>query len=66
VYVGQQRVDEWIANEQLPRAVNMSGDSSIRHTIKRLALRPGDEIRIEGIPDGGELAPLDYVEIVSP
>ena len=66
VYVGQQRVDEWIANEQLPRAVNMSGDSSIRHTTKGLALRPGDEIRIEGIPDGGELAPLDYVEIVSP
>ena len=66
VYVGEQVVDEWIANEQLPRAVNMSGDSSIRHTIKGLALRPGDEIRIEGIPDGGEPAALDYVEIVYP
>jgi alpha-glucuronidase len=65
-YVGEQLVDEWIANEQLPRAVNMSGDSSIRHTIKSLALRPGNEIRIEGIPDGGEPAALDYVEIVYP
>jgi hypothetical protein len=26
-------------------------------------LRPGDEIRIEGVPDGGEPAAIDYVEI---
>jgi hypothetical protein len=26
-------------------------------------LHQGDEIRIEGTPDGGELAALDYVEI---
>jgi hypothetical protein len=32
--------------------------------IHRLALRPGEEIRIEGTPDGQEYAPLDYVEIV--
>jgi hypothetical protein len=30
-----------------------------------LALHPGDEIRIEGIPGGQEPAPLDYVEIHS-
>jgi len=66
VYVGQQLIDGWIANEQLPRAVDLSGDSSIRHTIDAVALRPGDEIRIEGIPDGAEFAPLDYVEIIHP
>ena len=27
-------------------------------------LRHGDEIRIEGIPDGGEPAAIDYIEIV--
>jgi hypothetical protein len=26
-------------------------------------LRPGDEIRIEGIPDGSETAALDYIEV---
>jgi len=26
-------------------------------------LRPGDEIQIEGIPEGGETAGLDYIEI---
>jgi len=63
VYVGDQLVDEWMADEQF-RATKMGGDSSIRRMIKGLALRPKDEIRIEGIPDGQEPAPLDYVEIV--
>lgn len=36
-----------------------------RHCIHDLQLRPGDTIRIEGTPDRGERAPLDYVEIVS-
>jgi hypothetical protein len=31
--------------------------------ISGIALRGGDEIRIEGMPDGGETAALDYVEI---
>ncbi len=43
----------------------MGGDSSTRRRIRGLALRPGDEIRILGIPDRDEHAPLDYVEIHS-
>jgi len=35
----------------------------MRRRIRGLALRPNDEIRIEGIPDQAERAPLDYVEI---
>ena len=62
VLVGNRRVDEWIANDNLP-ATKPGGDSSTRHRISGLALRPGDEIRIEGIPDGEERAPLDYVEL---
>jgi len=61
-YVGDQLVDEWTADQHFP-TMKMGGDSSTRRTIKGLALRPGDEIRIEGIPDGQEPAPLDYVEI---
>jgi alpha-glucuronidase len=62
VFVGAQLVDEWIANDHLP-ATKIGGDSSTRHRINGLALRPGDQIRIEGTPNGGELAPLDYVEV---
>jgi hypothetical protein len=38
-------------------------DSSSRRRIEDLALRPGDEIRIEGIPDSQEFAGLDFVAI---
>ena len=62
VYLGDQLVDQWIADAQLP-ARKIGGDSSTRRRVKGLALRPGDEIRIEGMPDGQEAAPLDYIEI---
>jgi alpha-glucuronidase len=62
VLVGDQMVDAWTANDQLP-AAKIGGDSATRRRITGLALRPGDEISIEGIPGGDEHAPLDYVEI---
>jgi alpha-glucuronidase len=64
VWIGSQIVDEWSATDRLPtRKVDSS--SSTRRTIHSIALRKGDEIRIEGIPDGGETAALDYIEIVA-
>jgi alpha-glucuronidase len=62
VWVGDKEVDEWIANDHLP-ATKPGGDSSTRRTIPALTLHPGDEIRIEGVPDGEEHAPLDYIEV---
>jgi alpha-glucuronidase len=56
-------VDEWIANLHLPTR-KLDGSSSTRREISGIALRPGDEIRIEGAPDGGETAALDYIEIL--
>jgi alpha-glucuronidase len=64
VFIGTQQVDEWVASDHLP-ATKPGGDSSTRHRIPGLALRSGDEIRIEGIPNGEERAPLDYVELHS-
>jgi alpha-glucuronidase len=61
--VNDQVVDEWRADMLLP-GKEPSADSSVRHRIKGLALRSGDVIRIEGTPDGGERAPLDYMEIL--
>ncbi len=62
VWVGNQLVGKWLADDHLP-AAKLDGSSSTRHTIAAVALRPGDEIRIEGVPDGGELAAIDYIEI---
>jgi len=62
IFVGKQLVDEWVADDLLPNA-KVGGDTSVRRRISGLVLRPGDEIRIEGIPDGGEHAVIDYVEL---
>ena len=62
VFIGEQQVDEWVADGHLP-ATKPEGDYSTLRRITGLALRPGDEIRIEGIPDGAEQAALDYIEI---
>jgi len=62
VFVGNQLVDEWLADSLLP-ATAPNGDSSTRRHITGVALRPGDELLIKGFPDAAEAAPLDYVEI---
>jgi len=63
VFIANQLVDEWSAADRLPtRKVDSS--SSSRRTIRSIALRKGDEIRIEGVPEGRETAALDYIEIV--
>jgi alpha-glucuronidase len=63
VWVGNQMVDEWTAADRLP-ARKIDSSSSSRRTIHALALRPGDEIRIDGFPNGRETAALDYIEIL--
>jgi alpha-glucuronidase len=60
--VGSRVLDEWTANDRVPTR-KIDGSSSALHVIERTALRLGDEIRIEGTPDGGETAALDYIEI---
>jgi len=62
VRVGNQPIDEWTAADHVPSA-RIDSTTSARRVIEGVALRPGDEIRIEGTPDGGEAAALDYVEI---
>ena len=57
-----ERWAEWAAADRVPTRKIDSSSSALR-AIERIALRPGDEIRIEGTPDGGETAALDYVEI---
>ncbi|MGB9456131.1 MAG: alpha-glucuronidase family glycosyl hydrolase [Bryobacteraceae bacterium] len=61
--VAGQSIDEWKADLLLP-TTRLDSTSSTRRVIHGVALRPGDAIRIEGRPDGGEPAALDYLEIV--
>ncbi len=60
--VAGQLIDEWTAADSFPTR-RIDAHSSTRRTVTGVRLKPGDEILIEGIPDGGEGAPLDYIEI---
>jgi len=62
--VAGQVIDEWPADLLLPTTA-LDSTSSTRREIRGVALRPRDEIRIEGRPDGAEPAALDYLEIAS-
>ena len=64
VLVGDQIVDEWSADDHFPSR-KIGGDTSTRRRIPGLALRPGDQIRIEGLPGGEESAAFDYVELLA-
>ena len=61
--INGQPIDEWAAAERLPTRT-LDSSSSARQLATGIALRPGDEIRIEGKPDGHETAALDYIEIL--
>jgi len=61
--VGDRVVDRWEADDHIPTR-KPDGSSSTRRSTPGIALRTGDVIRIEGTPDDGERAPLDYLEIV--
>ncbi|HET9217013.1 MAG TPA: alpha-glucuronidase family glycosyl hydrolase [Terriglobia bacterium] len=62
VRVGGRLVAEWTGTDRVPSRRVDSG-SSARRIIEGIALRPGDQIQIEGLPDSGETAALDYIEI---
>jgi alpha-glucuronidase len=58
----QQPIGVWTANNTLPGDAP-NGDTSTRYTLQGVPLRPGDTLTIEGHPNDGEPAPIDYIEI---
>ncbi|MGH9620698.1 MAG: alpha-glucuronidase family glycosyl hydrolase [Bryobacteraceae bacterium] len=62
VFVNRRQIDAWAADAQLPSKIP-NGDNSTRRTIAGVKLRPGDQIRVEGTPEGNDRADLDYVVV---
>ncbi|MBI5086282.1 MAG: glucosiduronase [Acidobacteria bacterium] len=62
-FVNDQQVAEWTAADTIPTR-RIDAHSSTRKLIRGIALRTGDTIRLSGTPDAGELAGLDYLEIL--
>jgi len=63
LFVGDRRVDAWVADDVLPSR-EPNGHTSTRRVIRNVQLKPGDVVRIEAVPDKDEFAVVDYVEIV--
>ena len=63
LFVNGQEIDAWDAGNDLP-ARKPGSDASTRRRIRGVALRPGDTIRIEGIPDREERAGIDFIALV--
>jgi alpha-glucuronidase len=64
LFVAGKQAGEWRADYVLPTPTKFpDAHSSNRRVFAGLALRPGDEIRIEGTADDGENALIDYVEL---
>ena len=58
----------WAADAQLPSVHGLHGDNSVRFTYRGpdshgVSLKPGDVLRIEGVPDKTDPAALDYIEL---
>jgi hypothetical protein len=53
---------EWTANDRFPTR-RLDGGSSTRFILPNVALKTGDRIVVEGIPDAAETAAIDYVEM---
>jgi alpha-glucuronidase len=52
----------WLADATLPSR-RPNGDNSTRRAIQNVDLKTGDKIRVDGTPDKGDPAALDYIEI---
>lgn len=62
LFLNQQRIGSWSASDALP-SDRPNGHTSTRYVIPRLAIRPGDVLRLVGTPNDGEAAPVDYVQL---
>jgi alpha-glucuronidase len=63
VFVGDRRIDTWVADGQFGSATP-NGHTSTRRTIRRVALGTDDEIRIEVSTTPPDTGAVDYIEII--
>ena len=63
VLVGDREIGRWQADADSPSA-EPNGHTATRHVVRSVTLHSGETIRVEGTPNQGETAALDYIEIV--
>ncbi|KAL1968542.1 hypothetical protein VTN77DRAFT_1752 [Rasamsonia byssochlamydoides] len=70
IYLNNRTVGEWVGNNEdtLGHApsIYLDGHSASRITFRGVQVKKGDILKIVGIPDGIEPAPLDYISLLPP
>ena len=61
--LNQKAIAHWAGDNNTFPTDRLDGSTSTRFTVHGVVLHPGDVLTIEGHPDDGEPAPLDYLEI---
>jgi alpha-glucuronidase len=61
--LNHQTLATWRADMSLPGDAP-SGDTSVRYTLHGVPLLPGDVLTVQGHPNGGEPAAIDYISII--
>ena len=65
--VNGKSVATWAADGTFPDRLPIpNGDNSTRYTARGVQLKPGDLLRVTGVPDGKDAAALDYIEMAPP
>lgn len=63
--VNGKPVASWSADGTFPSR-RLHGDNSTRYKARNVQLKPGDILRVTGVPDGPDAASLDYIEVAPP
>jgi alpha-glucuronidase len=64
MFVGEREIGRWRASGDLP-SNTPNGHTATRRIVGNAQIRRGETIRVEGTPDAGERAVVDYVEITA-
>lgn len=67
LYINDEVVGEWVGDSDITLShapvLYIDGQTAIRITFKGVEIEQGATLRIVGVPDGQEPAPLDYVSV---
>ncbi|KAI1385815.1 glycoside hydrolase family 67 protein [Hypoxylon trugodes] len=70
LFVNDKSIGKWVGDNESKLGYTttngVNGHSATRITFKRIEVKEGDTVRVEGKPSGSESAPLDYVAVLPP
>ncbi|CAG7960514.1 unnamed protein product [Penicillium salamii] len=68
IYLNDRKIGQWVGNSEETLShtpsIYLDGHSATRVKFRQIEVKRGDHLKIVGMPDGTEPAPLDYVALL--